>query len=68
VLPGRVLVFQGGRGPIDEADYVSLDESRYVSKTERQNIKAMAGLTTLAARPTSGAKVTALQTDGEPSE
>jgi hypothetical protein len=68
VLPGRVLVFQGGRGPIDEADYVSLDESRYVSKAERQTIKAMAGLTTMPARTTSGAKVTALDSAEAPSE
>jgi hypothetical protein len=43
VLPGGVLVYEGGRGPAQRDDFSSLSRSRLVSKTERQKIGAMVG-------------------------
>ncbi|MBV9076678.1 MAG: hypothetical protein JO048_04245 [Methylobacteriaceae bacterium] len=50
VLPGRVLVYEGRGGPVEEADYASLDRSA-LSKQERQRIRAMAGLPADGAQP-----------------
>lgn len=42
VLPGQVLVFEGGAFPAQRSDFATLDRSRRISKGERQQIEKMA--------------------------
>lgn len=46
VLPGKVLVYEGGRGQAEQADFTSINRSSLVSKADRQKVGAMTGLMT----------------------
>lgn len=44
VLPGKVLVYEGGRGPAAPDDFASLGRSRLISKADRLKVGSMAGV------------------------
>lgn len=44
VLPGQVLVFEGGGFPAQRSDFATLDRSRRISKGERQQVEKMAAV------------------------
>lgn len=65
VLKGKVLVYEGKRGPSSSADFASLQDTKLVSKVERERIQGMAGLqaaTPTAAAPTPAASVVEAKT------